>query len=393
MAPLFRNDQIGSLIRPDFLIEARTQQAIYSENHSEDLQKLTQTAISSAVRKQLELGIRPIVSGEYERTIFYSGFFERLEGFECRTDLRVPEDVRPALPIWDFYAKVGRKYREACLATGKIRHTISPNMGGWNMLKEATPKEHWKDCKISIPAITWEHLQLPKNGAYSPGVYASDREYFTDLAAAYRKELQELYDAGLRSVQFDDPNLSYFIYDNFLDGLRKDGVDPDELLDLYVWAHNEAIKDRPKDMHIGVHICKGNVVGTKGFVQGSYERIAEKVLTRLNHDTFYLEFDDLESSFEGLKFIPEGKNIVLGLVTTKTPELEDVDVLVSRVHQAAEVIAKGQGRTVSAVIEDTLGVSPQCGFSSHSKLRGVGNLENMWKKLVLVRDITQKVWS
>lgn len=234
MAPLFRNDQIGSLIRPDFLIDARKQQAIYSENQTEDLHTLTQTAISGAVKKQLELGIRPIVSGEYERTIFYSGFFERLEGFECHTDLRVPEDVRPSLPIWNFYAKVGRKFREACVATGKIRHTVSPNMDGWNMLKEATPKEHWKDCKISIPAITWEHLQLPKDGAYSSGVYDSDREYFSDLAAAYRKELQELYDAGLRSVQFDDPNLSYFIYDDFLDGLRKDGIDPDELLDLYV---------------------------------------------------------------------------------------------------------------------------------------------------------------
>lgn len=234
MAPLFRNDQIGSLIRPDFLIEARKQQGIYSEDQTEELRNLTKKAIAGAVQKQLDLGVRPIVSGEYERTIFYSGFFERLEGFECRADLRVPEDVRPALPIWEFYKKFGRKTREACVATGKIQHAVSPNMAGWNMLKEATPEEHWKDCKISIPAITWEHLQLPKNGAFSPGVYSSDREYFADLAAAYRKELQELYDAGLRSVQFDDPNLSYFIYDGFLDGLRQDGVDPDELLDLYV---------------------------------------------------------------------------------------------------------------------------------------------------------------
>lgn len=134
-------------------------------------------------------------------------------------------------------------------------------------------------------------------------------------------------------------------------------------------------------------------MGTKGFVQGSYERIAEKVLARLDHDTFYLEFDDLDSSFEGLKFIPEGKNIVLGLVTTKTPGLEELNVLVSRVHEAAEVIARGQGRTAHAVLADTLGVSPQCGFSSHSKSRGVGDQDNMWKKLVLVRDITKQIWD
>lgn len=146
-------------------------------------------------------------------------------------------------------------------------------------------------------------------------------------------------------------------------------------------------------MHIGVHICKGNIVGTKGFVQGSYERIAEKVLKRLNHDTFYLEFDGLEDSFEGLKFIPQGKNVILGLVTTKTPGLEDPDVLVARVNEAAEFLAQGQGRTADAVLAVTLGVSPQCGFSSHTSMRGVGTEENMWKKLALVRDVTRKIWN
>ncbi|CAN8095756.1 unnamed protein product [Discula destructiva] len=392
MAPLFRNDQIGSLIRPAYLVEARKQQGIYSETRNDELQALTKAAIATVVKKQLDLGIRPLVSGEYERTIFYSGFFERLEGFECRTDLRVPEDVRPSLPTWKFYAQTGRRLREACVATGKIRHTVSPNMDGWAMLKEATPPQHWGHCKIAIPAITWEHLELPKNGAYAPGVYASDRDYFADLAAAYRKELQELYDAGLRSVQIDDPNLSFFISDVFLDALRTDGVDPDELLDLYVWAHNEAIRDHPKDMHIGLHICKGNMM-EKGVVQGSYERIGEKVLARLHHDTLYLEFDDLDDSFEGLKSIPQGKNIVLGLVTTKRPESEDLDVLVGRVKEAAEVTAQGQGRTAEEVLADTLGVSPSCGFASVSYARRVGSEEKMWEKLTLVRDIAQRVWG
>lgn len=392
MAPLFRNDQIGSLLRPESLIEARKQQqGIYSEDRTDELQNLTKLAISGAVKKQLELGIRPIVSDEYERTIFYSGFFENLEGIECRTDLRVPKDVRPSLPTWDFYAKIGRTTREACVATGKIRHVASPNMGGWELLKEATPAEHWKHCKVSVPAITWEHLQLPKNGAFAPGVYASDREYFADLAAAYRKEIRELYDAGLRSIQMDNPNLSFFIFDGFLDGLRRDDVDPDELMDLYVWAHNEAIRDRPEDMHVGIHICKGN--WGKGFIQGSYEKIGAKVLARLNHDTFYLEFDDLDVSFEGLKFIPRGKSVVLGQVTTKSPELEDLEVLVRRVHEAAEVIAEGQGRTAVGVLADTLGVSPQCGFSSMETMRRVGTEENMWKKLVLVRDVAHKIWG
>lgn len=395
MAPLFRNDQIGSLLRPAFLLEARKQQGgIYADDLSDDLHKLTQDAVAGVVQKQLDLGIRPITSGEYERTIFYSGFFENLEGFESRKGLRIPEDVRPELPTWPGLLKMGYNTREACVATGKIRHSTSPNMGAWTMIKQATPQEHWKDCKISIPSITWEHIQLPKDGAYSPEAYKSDREYFTDLAAAYRKELLELYNAGLRSVQIDDPNLTYFVFDGFLDGLRKDGVDPDELLDLYVWAHNEAIRDHPKDMHIGIHLCRGNIPGLDGFVQGSYEKIASKVLARLHHDTLYLEYDDARSgSFEALRHIPKGKSVVLGLVTTKSPELEDLDTLVNRVHEAADVIAAGQGRTAEDVLADTLAVSPQCGFSSHVWGRGVGSEDNMWKKLVLVRDVARKIWE
>lgn len=263
------------------------------------------------------------------------------------------------------------------------------------MLKAAVPAAHWGECKLSIPSIAWEHLQLPRNGAYAPGVYATDRAYFADLAAAYQRELRVLYDAGLRSVQFDDPNLTYFVDEGFRAALSADGVDPDELLALYVWAHNEAIRGRPEGMHVGVHLCRGNLPGLDAFVSGSYERIAESVLARLEHDTLYLEFDDasVQGSFECLRFLPRGKNVVLGLVTTKKPDMEDVDELVGRVHEAAAVIAKGQGRTAEEVIADTLAVSPQCGFSSSVWTAGVGTEENMWKKLELVRDVTRKVWG
>lgn len=393
MAPLFRNDQVGSLLRPASLLQSRKQQAIYSEDLSDEQTRALKEAIGSVIQKQLELGVRPITSGEYERTVFYSGFFERLEGFELVKGLRVPDDLRPDLPTWPGLLKMGFSTRECCVATGKIKHVVSPNLPAWEMIKAATPPAHWKDCKISIPSITWEHIQLPKGGAARPEAYTSDKEYFADLAAAYRQELRTLYDAGLRSVQIDDPNLTYFVFDGFLEGLRRDGVDPDELLDLYVWAHNETLRDRPADMHIGIHLCRGNMPGVKGFVEGSYDKIAQKLFSRLGHDTFYLEFDDVRSgSFDALKAVPQGKNVVLGLVTTKSPELEDLDTLVGRVYEAAEVIAQGQGRTKEEILADTLAVSPQCGFASHVFARGVGSEEKMWEKLTLVRDVARKVW-
>lgn len=398
MAPLFRNDQIGSLIRPASLMQARGEQDIYADALSDELREQTQAAIAAVVRKQLELGVRPITSGEYERTIFYSNFFENLEGIERQSGLRIPDDVRRGLPTWDALLRIGRTTREACVATGPIRHVASPNLPAWEMLKAATPPARWGDCKISIPSIAWEHLQMPPGGAYTAGSgYTSDREYFVDLAAAYRRELRVLWDAGLRSAQVDDPNLTFFVHEGFREQLRADGVDPDALLDLYVWAHNEAIRDRPAGLHVGVHLCRGNLPGPRGagFVRGSYERIAERVLARLDHDTLYLEFDDEEASgsFESLRFVPRGKNVVLGLVTTKRPDMEDLEALVGRVHEAAEAIARGQGRSAEEVLADTLAVSPQCGFSSSVYARGVGTEEKMWKKLVLVRDVARKVWG
>lgn len=398
MAPLFRNDQIGSLIRPASLMQARGEQSIYADALSDDLKAKTQAAIATVVQKQLDLGVRPITSGEYERTIFYSNFFENLGGMERCTGLRLPEDVRRCLPTWDGLMRLGRRTREACIATGRIQHVESPNLPAWEMLKAATPPERWADCKISLPSVAWEHLQMPPGKAWAAGSpYTSDREYLADMAAAYRRELQVLYDAGLRSVQIDDPNLTFFVDQGFRKALREDEVDPDELLDLYVWAHNEAIRDHPADMHVGIHLCRGNLPGPKGsgFVSGSYEAIAERVLGRLHHDTLYLEFDDIEASgsFESLRHVPRGKNVVLGLVTTKRPDMEDLDTLVGRVHEAAKVIAGGQGRSAEEVLMDTLAVSPQCGFSSSVYNKGVGSEDKMWEKLILVRDVALKVWG
>ncbi|KAJ6506827.1 hypothetical protein C8R45DRAFT_970672 [Mycena sanguinolenta] len=367
MPPSFRADQVGSLLRPGALLDARKLQDVYRDTAlSSETAEATKAAIAGAVQKQLDLSIRPITSGEYERSFFYSGFFEKLEGMSTARDLPLPDGFRKGLPT--------------ALET----------------LKSVTPPEHWGECKMTLPSIGWEHMQLAHGTAWAPGVYASDRAYFADLATAYRAEIRALYDAGLRHIQIDDPNLCWFFVDAFVEGCRADGVDPDELFDSYIWAHNEMLRDRPAGMHIGIHLCRGNMSIFHEFTWGSYERIAEKLLTKLDYEQFYLEYEDQErqGSFAPLRFLPRGKTVVLGIVSTKTGELEDIDVLEGRVREAAEVIAKGQGRSAEEVLEDTLAVSPQCGFASICFNAGDGvTEEKMWAKLVLLRDLARRLWK
>ncbi|KAJ6451785.1 hypothetical protein C8R45DRAFT_916482 [Mycena sanguinolenta] len=394
--PTFRADQVGSLLRPAALLAARKTQEIYQDTLSPELAAATKEAIAYAVKKQLDLAIRPITSGEYERTIFYSGFFETLEGVTMTKGLPLPDAFRTNLPTSTAFKRMGMTTREANVATGRIRRTAPAYLEGWEMLKAATPRDKWAECKMALPSITFEHIQLAHGTAWAPGVYANDREYFADLAAAYRAELKDLYDAGLRHVQIDDPNLSFFFVDEFLEGCRQDGVDPEELFELYVWAHNEMLRDRPADMRIGMHVCRGNMPIFHDLVSGSYERIAEKMFGKLNYDQFYLEYEDQEreGSFDPLRFLPKGKSVVLGVVSTKTGQLENIDILETRVREAAEIIAAGQGREAAEVLEDSLGVSPQCGFASISINHGDGvTEEKMWDKLVLLRDLARRLWK
>ncbi|KAJ7258411.1 methionine synthase, vitamin-B12 independent [Mycena haematopus] len=396
MAPSFRADQVGSLLRPAALLEARKAQNVYLDTAlSSEIADATKAAIADVVQKQLELSIRPITSGEYERTMFYSGFFEKLDGMTLTKGLPLPDGFRTGFPTSYALLKLGRTVREAIIATGPIRRTAPVYLEAWEMLKAVTPPEHWGECKMALPSIAFEHIQLAPGTAWAPGVYADDRAYFTDLAVAYRAELKELYNAGLRHVQIDDPNLSFFIADSFQGGCRTDGVNIDELFDLYMWAHNEMLRDRPVGMRIGMHICRGNMPAFHDIVKGSYESIAEKVFTKLDYDQFYLEYEDERSGpFAPLRFLPEGKSVVLGVVSTKTGELEDIDVLQARVREAAEVIAKGQGRSAEEVLKDTLAVSPQCGFASINVNVGKGvTEETMWAKLILLRDLARRLWK
>ncbi|CAH0025768.1 unnamed protein product [Clonostachys rhizophaga] len=394
MPPLFRADHIGSLIRPTRLRDATQSIGFYEQIAASDDLLAVHEGIRYAAKQQLTLSVRPITTGEFDRRFFLGGFFENLEGIE--TQHAVPIEggpFRSGLFHLNGIAKLGHKNWPTWVATGKIKHVKPCFLDSWDRLKAAVPPPQWKECKMTLPSVTTQHIHMKRGEAYLPGVYSSDKEYFSDLIVAYRKELQILYDAGLRSVQVDDPLFTCFVDQNFLNSLKNEGVDPNELLLLYIWAHNECLRDLPKDLHVGIHICRGNApknVLDEFGPHSSFEPIAQRVFGGLDFHTLYLQVD--EGDLEPLRFIPRGTNAVLGVVDTKTPELEQVEAIVKRVREAAGVIAKGQERSVEEVLADSIAVSPTCGFCSVIFFDGVQGERRMWEKLCLVQDVARHIW-
>ncbi|KAL9110637.1 MAG: hypothetical protein Q9227_004814 [Pyrenula ochraceoflavens] len=381
----FHAEHIGSFLRPSELLEARK----LHEDGSKRLEAAEDDAITQLVNKQIADGVTPIMDGEYRRYIFYSGF-DRIPGFKAVPDLSLTDFKRT--PVTRKAMELGLAVRTAVVCTEKIRDDQSPFLAEWEGLKRLVPVDRRGDCKLTLPTPTWHHLQLPAHIAYSSEVYKDDESFFADLTKVYHTELQRLSNAGLRSVQFDDPNLLFFLSDQFRQDLRARGDDPEKLLDLYIKVHNNAIEGRPGDLHVGIHLCRGNW-GSLSFVDGSYEPLAEKLFQHLNYDTFYLEFDTPRAGdFGPLRFLPVDKNVVLGLISTKTSTMEDIDILVERVHEAADVISKAQRRSKAAVLGH-IAISPQCGFSSSSEARAQGiNEDVMWKKLNLVKEVAERIW-
>lgn len=393
-------DQIGSLLRPKELLQARVSLSspsqMYELADDENIKQAEKKAIEDVVHKQLALDIRPICSGEYCRHIFYGGFFETLDGMTPMPNLPIPDAFRTDFPTTTGLARMGAKTRAAVVCTGPIRWKKSAYMEEWNMLRSKVAESQWKDLKITLPAPNYQHIQLKPGTAFTKDSgYSTDDQYFQDLAQVYAQEIKALYDAGCRNIQVDDPHLTYFCSSQFLGGCKKDGVDTDALLDLYLESHNIFLRQKPTDLHTGMHLCRGNMSGSTHWVSGSYDQIAEKLFNKTDYDTYYLEFDDVgrTGGFEPLRFLPKGKNIVLGIVSTKKAELEDPETLKEQVHQAAEQVSNGQGVSAKEAL-NSLAISPQCGFSSSSLAGGKDmTMERMWEKLMLVRDTAKEIWG
>lgn len=251
----FHADHIGSLIRPTSVSEAQ-EKADAGQITSQELKSTQQKAISDIVQKQQSNNVLALSSGEFDRKYYFSGFFERLQGFEEVSP--VPWDLArlSAAPIAAL-KKAGKQYPMAAICTGKIVYKDSPYLENWKMLRSCVPESQWGQCKFTMPPPCYFHLRLAPGKCYAPEVYANDGEFFADLAKAYRQEFRTLYEAGCRNIQIDDPTLAYFCSEDMLKGLREDGEDTEKLFETYLQAHNDCIKDRPEDLHVGLHICRG----------------------------------------------------------------------------------------------------------------------------------------
>ena len=253
----FHADHIGSLIRPESLAAIQTK-SDKGEASSQELLEGQRAAINDIVGKQQANGVRALTSGEFDRKYYFSGFFEKLTGF--REVSPVPWDLaRLSAPPIAALKKAGQQYPMAAVCESKIRYDRSPYLDNWRLLKAAVPPDQVAQCKFTMPPPCYFHLRLAPGKCYSPEAYGSDADFFADVAQAYRKELKTLYDDGLRNLQIDDPTLAYFCSDEMVESLRKDGVDPDKLFETYLQAHNDCIADRPQDMHVGLHICRGMI--------------------------------------------------------------------------------------------------------------------------------------
>ncbi|GAA6016773.1 hypothetical protein JCM10207_003247 [Rhodosporidiobolus poonsookiae] len=390
LSPPFRAEQIGSLKRPAALLAKRAEFDA-GKCTRDELKAVEDDAIRKEIVRQQASGIKAVTDGEFRRHMFFDGFFQSLDGFEVIKNpgrelykMYVP-DVR------GFFESHAEQPADTMLCTGKIQRTKFAYGPEFEFLKASVKPEEVKNIKITLAAPEWYHLRHGEH-AFKKDVYPTETEYFADIAKAYREELAELYQAGCRNVQFDDPILAYFCATSMLEGMKEEGIDPAKVLDQYIQLYNDCVRDAPADMVIGLHLCRGNFKDGMHFSEGGYEHISKKLFRELNAKVYYLEYDtERAGGFEPLADLPSDKVVVLGLISSKLPQLEDKAALIARIDEAADFVAQGAGQTREEALQ-RLCISPQCGFSSHAEGNRVG-FDDVLAKLKLCTDVAKQVWS
>ena len=363
--PPFRADHVGSLLRPPDLLSAR-QRFFNGDLSAEALRQIEDEAIATEVKKMESLGMQSITDGEFRRTFFHLDFLEKLDGVSVTGAISASSDAQETVGFTPPKLSV----------TGKLRHVRNIQVDDFNYLKSQVSQTP----KVSIPSPTMVHFRGGRK-AIDIEAYPDMDEFFEDLAQCYRDEIAALYDAGCRYIQMDDTNLAYLCDPKMRAGAIERGDDPNELPRTYAALINSVIDGRPEDLTVGVHLCRGNFRST-WFAEGSYEPVAEVLFNELNVDAYFLEYDDERSGdFAPLRFVPKNKTVVLGLVTTKVPQLEPKQALIDRVHEAAQFMPL-----------ENLCLSPQCGFSSTVHGNDL-TADEQWAKISLVVETARDIWG
>jgi 5-methyltetrahydropteroyltriglutamate--homocysteine methyltransferase len=366
MKPPFRADHVGSLLRTPALLEAREKRRKGLIGAAE-LKAAEDAAIRQAVKLQEDVGLSGITDGEYRRTFFHIDFLEKLEGVAVKGGLAMKfhskqGELEFAPPRMEVVSKLRRK---AGIVTEDFKFLKSVAHG--------TPK-------LCIPSPTMLHFRGGRK-AVDAMAYPDIDLFFDDLAKAYQQELKALGDLGATYVQLDDTNLAYLCDPAIRQRTKDIGEDPEKLPHLYAEVINKAIAGRPKGMTICIHLCRGNFQSA-WVAEGGYEPVAEALFSEMKVDGYFLEYDDERSGdFRPLRFIPKGKMVVLGLISSKVTALEPKDLIKRRIDEAAKFVDKSQ-----------LCLSPQCGFSSTVEGNRISEAQEI-AKLKLVVDVAKEVWG
>ncbi|KAI8990529.1 UROD/MetE-like protein [Trametes punicea] len=381
---------VGSLLRPKKLVEKRV--AFHTgQCTAQELRALKDEVLPGLVKLQQDVGMGVITDGEVHRDAYVQGIFETLEGMTIIPKRPLGEFMQ-YLPWVQMFNAMGVKEWTSVYCTGKIRRTKPVYAQDFLSLKQHVAPEDVPSLKVTICGPTWQHLSHGSEYTYDHSVYRTDGEYFADLVKAFREEIQELYDLGCRRIQFDDPGFCFFCSDAMISAMQADGINHDELLSTYIDVYNAITADRPADLVVGMHTCRGNMKGMH-FAEGGYEGVAKKLLCDLDVDVYYLEYDtDRAGGLEPLRYLPTGKQVVLGLVTTKSGALESIEAIKARVHRAAEIVAGGGPKRTLEEALDQLSISPQCGFASVFEGNPITE-EEQRQKLALVVEAAKEIWG
>jgi 5-methyltetrahydropteroyltriglutamate--homocysteine methyltransferase len=363
--PPFRADHVGSFLRPPRLLEAR-QRHFNGEITAEELRAVEDEAIAEVVKKQEAAGLKGITDGEFRRAFFHLDFLEQLGGVTVTGTIEASSDAGD---------KVGFTPPKLSV-TGKLRHIKNIQVDDFNYLKSQVSQLP----KVSIPSPTMVHFRGGRK-AIDIEAYPDMDEFFEDLAQCYRDEIAALYQAGCRYLQLDDTNLAYLCDPKMRAGAVERGDDPNELPRTYAALINAVIDDRPDDLTVGIHLCRGNF-RSAWFAEGSYEPVAEVLFNDLNVDAYFLEYDDERSGdFSPLRFVPEDKTVVLGIVSSKIGTLEPKGDLIKRINEAAQYMPL-----------ENMCLSAQCGFSSTVHGNEITE-DDQWAKLDLIVNTAREVWG
>ena len=364
--PPFRADHVGSLLRPKKLLEAREKMK-KGELPAETLKAMEDEAIREVVKMQEEVGLRSVTDGDFRRDHWWVDFIEAIDGVA----------IAGGLPVKFHNAEGEVEYAPPkAIVTRKLGRSRGIATADFAFVKSVASRT----AKQCLPSPTIVHFRGGRS-AVDKKAYPEMEAFFADLARVYNDECQELKRLGCSYLQIDDTNLAFLCDPALRENTVKIGEDPDKLLETYAKLINKSLAGMRPEMTVCIHICRGNHQSS-WVAEGGYDPVAEVLFNAFDVDGFFLEYDSSRAGgFEPLRFVPQGKKIVLGLITTKTPHLENPDDLKRRIAEASKYVPL-----------ENLCLSPQCGFASTLYGNKV-TIDDEKAKLGLVVKVAEEVWG